>query len=158
VEIEDANAATRVLILEGQPNSVNSIAFSNDDTLLFTGSDDGLNRVWDTHSGELLATLVSLKGSDDWLVATPDGLFDGTASAWKQILWRFDNNMFHYAPVEAYFNDFFYPGLLQEIVAGKRPKPPEGKALARRDRRRPSVKIDPVVTANNAQHPLANRL
>ncbi|HZE70162.1 MAG TPA: caspase family protein [Pyrinomonadaceae bacterium] len=150
VELWDVSAGVQMSSLEGQPNAVNGVAFSNDGKLLFTGSDDGTTRIWDANSGALLAMLVSLKGSGDWLVVTPDGLFDGTAPAWKQILWRFDHNTLHYAPVEAYFNDFFYPGLLQEIFEGKRPKPPEGKALVKRDRRRPTLKIESIKREGNS--------
>jgi WD40 repeat protein len=138
----DINANTKLPDLEAQPNAVNGIAFSNDGKLLFTGGDDGTTRVWDAHSGELLATLIAVSGSNDWIVVTPEGPFDGTAGAWKQMLWRFDHNTFNYAPVESYFNDFFHPGLLQEIFEGKRPPPPQGKELAKRDRRRPAVRVE----------------
>ena len=33
-------------------------------------------------------SLVSFSGSD-WLVANPDGLFDGSPNGWKQVHWRF---------------------------------------------------------------------
>jgi len=142
VVVWNVESRTQVHALSGHSNAVHGLTFNQDGSLLFSGSDDGSTRIWDMRSGAELATLVSLKDGRDWLVATPDGLFDGTPFAWKQLNWRFDNNTFHLAPVEAYFNDFFYPGLLHEILEGKHPPPPEGKELAKRDRRRPSVTID----------------
>lgn len=82
--------------------------------------------IWEASSGDKLATLVNLSGAlnsrgSDWLVVTPDGLFDGSPAAWKQILWRFGGNTFDVMPAETYFNEFYYPGLLGEVMAGKRP-------------------------------------
>jgi len=56
----------------------------------------------------------------DWLVVTPDGLFDGSPAAWKQILWQFGGNTFDVMPAETFFNEFYYPGLLAELMAGKK--------------------------------------
>lgn len=116
-----------------------SLAFNPDDKLLASTQSDGSTLLWDVQSGQLLATLVSLYDGADWLVVTPEGLFDGSPAAWNQILWRYSRNTFDVAPVEWFFNEYFYPGLLADIVSGKRPKPPQ--TMADRDRRQPVVKI-----------------
>jgi uncharacterized caspase-like protein len=90
-------------------------------------------------TGERLATLISMGDGGDWLVVTPDGLFDGSPAAWNQILWRFSRNTFDVAPVETFFNEFFYPGLLSDIAAGKRPKAPRDISLI--DRRQPVIAL-----------------
>lgn len=123
----------------GHANNVTALSYSSDGTLLLTGSDDGTTRVWDATSGATLATLVSFRGGNDWLVVAPDGLFDGSTAAWKQILWRFGNNTFDVMPVEPFFMDFYHPGLLAEILAGKRPKAQTD--LGALDRRQATVKI-----------------
>jgi len=117
-----------------------SLAFSADDRLLASTQGDGSISLWDPKGGSRLATLVSLYDGADWLVATPDGLFDGSPGAWNQILWRYSRNTFDVAPVESYFNEYFYPGLLADIVAGKRPKPPQN--IEQKDRRQPVVRIE----------------
>jgi hypothetical protein len=91
-------------------------------------------KVWELSSGKELASLIALD-ERDWIVVTPDGLFDGSPAAWNKILWRFNNNTFDYAPVEAFFSDFYYPGLLADIFAGKSPKAPSD--IAQKDRRQP---------------------
>ncbi|MBV9087036.1 MAG: caspase family protein [Acidobacteriaceae bacterium] len=116
------------------------VAFSPDDKLLASALSDGSTSLWEVQSGKLLATLVSLYDGDDWLVVTPDGLFDGSPAAWNQILWRYSRNTFDVAPVESFFNEYFYPGLLADIVSGKRPRP--ARAIAEKDRRQPEVKIN----------------
>lgn len=92
------------------------------------------------------ASLISIN-KNDWLVTTPDGFFDGTPTAWKQLIWRFNDNTFDFTAVETYFNDFFYPNLLQDVLNGKSPKPKAGRELEKIDRRQPKVEI--VSTANN---------
>jgi uncharacterized caspase-like protein len=95
--------------------------------------------LWDFNTGELLAVLVSERDSMNWVAVTPDGLFDGSPEAFKNILWRFNGNTFDVSPVEVFFNEYYYPGLLGEILAGKRPKP--ARDIAQKDRRQPQVKL-----------------
>jgi hypothetical protein len=90
-------------------------------------------------------------------VISPDGLFDGSPVAWNQILWRLDHNTFNFTPDESYFNDFFYPGLLQEIMWGKRPMPPAGVDLLTTDRRLPTVNMVLASTPASPREPVATR-
>lgn len=85
-----------------------------------------------------------LLGDNDWLITTPEGLFDGSPGGWKRASWRFNGNTFDNSALELYFRDFFHPNLLQEIIAGKTPKPPGGLDLAKFDRRQPSVLISEI--------------
>jgi WD40 repeat protein len=134
-------------------DAVNALSFSRDGRWLVSGSEDGSARVWSGDRGELLATLVSLRESADWLVVAPDGLFDGSPAAWNQIMWRFEGNTSNVRPVEVFFNEYYAPGLLGEIFAGRRPQ--AAKDITRRDRRQPSVRLSlagapPPSTAPNA--------
>jgi WD40 repeat protein/uncharacterized caspase-like protein len=131
--------------LTGHPGVVNALCFAPSGRWLLSGSEDGSARVWEIGAGEngltaeLAATLVALRSGADWLVVTPDGLFDGAPAAWNQILWRFGRNTHNVAPVEIFFNEFFYPNLLADLLAGRRPIATEDIAL--RDRRQPRVKL-----------------
>ena len=60
-------------------------------------------KLWDVRAGTELASLFSLD-QQDWLVVTPDGLFDGSPSSWNQILWRYNQDTFNVAPIEWFFN------------------------------------------------------
>ncbi|HEY1403903.1 MAG TPA: hypothetical protein VGB05_07245, partial [Pyrinomonadaceae bacterium] len=121
-------------------DAVNALSFSGDGRWLVSGSEDGSVRVWTgDNRGELLATLVSLRESADWLVVAPDGLFDGSPAAWNQIMWRFERNTSNVRPVEVFFNEYYAPGLLGEIFAGRRPQ--ASKDITQRDRRQPQVRL-----------------
>ncbi|HEV2802845.1 MAG TPA: caspase family protein [Pyrinomonadaceae bacterium] len=121
-------------------DAVNALSFSRDGRWLISGSEDGSARVWTGDArGELQATLVSLRESADWLVVAPDGLFDGSPVAWNQILWRFEQNTQNVRPVEVFFNEYYAPGLLGEIFAGRSPR--AAKDITQRDRRQPQVRL-----------------
>ncbi len=124
--------------LTGHTGSVNSLTFNSDGKLLVSGSSDASVKLWDVMAGKELASLFSLD-QQDWLVLTPDGLFDGSPAAWNQILWRFSSNLFDVAPGELFFNDYYHPGLLADLYAGKRPVAPQN--ITQKDRRQPTVQV-----------------
>ncbi|HKR61992.1 MAG TPA: caspase family protein, partial [Pyrinomonadaceae bacterium] len=121
-----------------------SLCFSSDGRFLVVLGANSDKELWETSTGEKLATLVNFGGAinkrdNDWLVVTPDGLFDGSPTAWRQILWQFGGNTFDVTPAETFFNEFYYPGLLAEVMAGKRPHAP--KNISQLDRRQPELKL-----------------
>jgi len=124
---------------------VSGVAFHPTRKLIATQGQDRNQYIWDLESGERLATLVNLDvlndfgGGAEWLVVTPDGLFDGSPAAWQQIMWRFSQNTFDVGPVEIFFNELYYPGLLEEVFSGKRPRAP--RDLQQLDRRQPAIKV-----------------
>ena len=126
--------------LSAHTDAINALSFSRDGRWLISGSEDGSARVWTGDAkSELLATLVSLRESTDWLVVAPDGLFDGSPTAWNQIVWRFEQNTMNVRPVEVFFNEYYAPGLLGEIFAGRSPR--AAKDITQRDRRQPQVRL-----------------
>jgi WD40 repeat protein len=139
VKLWDVSTGAELRTLSGHVGMISSIAFSPNNKYLVSGSDDGSVKVWGVSSGKELASLITLD-ERDWLVVTPEGLFDGSPAAWNKIIWRFGNSTFNYAPVEAFFSDYFYPDLLTDIFADKPPSPPSDIAL--KDLRQPNVKLE----------------
>jgi WD40 repeat protein len=142
IRIWDVKTQSEVRTLVGHTAAVESISFSPDGRLLASASDDGGTFLWDTSTGEHLLTLVSLDDGGEWMVVTPQGLFDGTPPSWNQILWRYNGDTFNVAPIEWFFNEFYYPGLLSDIFAGKRPR--VAQDVSKKDRRQPIVKLSLV--------------
>lgn len=128
--------------LSGHSDVVNSLTFSPTSDWLFSASSDGTVRTWDVASATEVASLMAGKFGKDWLVVTPDGLFDGSPTAWNQVLWRFGGNTFDVAPAEIFFNEFFHPGLLSDILSGKQPE--ANSEIAAKDRRQPQIKLSPA--------------
>ena len=124
---------------------VRDVSFTKDGKALLLVADlqagasnarDTATRIYATATGELLATVIPF-ADGSWVVVTPDGLFDGTPASWARLNWRFGATSV--APVEAFFNEFYYPGLLAELLSGKRPAAPRN--IAQIDRRRPEVAL-----------------
>jgi WD40 repeat protein/uncharacterized caspase-like protein len=142
IKIWDVATQRELRTLTGHTSSIESLDFSPDGRLLASASDDGGTFLWDTKTGEHLLTLISLDDGNEWMVVTPQGLFDGTPVSWNQILWRYNQETFNVAPIEWFFNEFYYPGLLADIFAGKRPK--VAQDVSKKDRRQPVVKLSLV--------------
>ena len=139
IKIWDVAARRELRTLSGHIANVDSIDFSPDSSLLASTSQDGSTFLWDANTGEHLLTLISLDDGGEWMVVTPQGLFDGTPVSWNQILWRYNQDTFNVAPIEWFFNEFYYPGLLADVFAGKRPK--VAQDISKKDRRQPVVKL-----------------
>ena len=142
IKIWDVATRNELRTLTGHTSSIESIDFSPDGRLIASASDDGSTFLWDTKTGEHLLTLISLDDGGEWMVVTPQGLFDGTPVSWNQILWRYNQETFNVAPIEWFFNEFYHPGLLADIFAGKRPKVTQD--VSKKDRRQPVVKLSLV--------------
>ena len=139
IKIWDVENRREIRMLTGHTSNVESMDFTPDGRLLASASDDGSTFLWDTKTGEHLLTLISLDDGSEWMVVTPQGLFDGTPVSWNQILWRYNQETFNVAPIEWFFNEFYYPGLLADVFAGKRPK--VAQDVSKKDRRQPIVKL-----------------
>ncbi len=139
IKIWDLASKRELRTLVGHTSNIESMDFSPDGRLLASAGDDGSTFLWDPNTGEHLLTLISLDDGGEWMVVTPEGLFDGTPSSWNQILWRYNQDTFNVAPIEWFFNEFYYPGLLADVFAGKRPR--VAQDISKKDRRQPIVKL-----------------
>jgi WD40 repeat protein len=95
-----------------------SLAFTPDGTLLFAGGYDGTVRVWETQRGSLVATLVRSTGGE-WVVFTPDGLYDASANGTSLLAWRLKGEIVSASDLP----DMRLPGLLSKLVSGEHPRP-----------------------------------
>jgi WD40 repeat protein len=95
-----------------------SLAFTPDGSLLFAGGYDGAVRMVETQHGSLLATLFR-SATGEWIVFTPDGLYDASPNGASLLDWRLKGQI---APAST-LPDMRQPGLLSMLIAGKRPTP-----------------------------------
>ena len=150
----DVSTGRLLRSLLGHDADVRVVTYSPDGKFLFTCSQDATTKIWREADGSELATMALL-GDGDWMVVTPDGLFDGSPAAWQQIIWRFGDT-FDVAPVELFFADFYYPGLLADILGGKRPAAPSD--LSQKDRRQPQLTLAQEGGTSNATAVAARRV
>ncbi len=122
----DAQTGQKLRSFLGHASVFRFVSFSPDGKQILTGNSDGTIRIWNVATGDELACLINAGGGKDWAVVTPEGLFDGTKGAREKVLFRVGDGL-TVVPLDRFFQDFYYPGLLAEIWRGVRPLP--GKPL-----------------------------
>jgi WD40 repeat protein len=87
---------------------------------------DGATMLWRSDSARPRATLaVMLNGQ--WTVTSPDGLFDGPSGGLSRCYWRVPDTI-DLAPLDAAYNDFFWPGLLRDVFVDAPARGPQAQA------------------------------
>ena len=117
----EVDSGKRLATLSGHTDTIESVAFRPDGRLLMTGSDDNTWRLWDGTTGQPVAEIFYFLDGQDWLVTTPDGLFDGSTGARQRVMYRVGSGL-NVVPVDRFFNSLFRPGLLAEIWRGDQPR------------------------------------
>src|SRR5262249_15485736 len=77
----------------GHPKGVLAVGFRPDGQQVLTGSTDGMTRIWDVATGDELCRLISIEGGKDWVVVTPEGLFDGSKGGREKVCFRMDEGL-----------------------------------------------------------------
>lgn len=119
--------------------------FSPNGQLLASGSQDGTIKLWNSATGQLHATLLTLPevaeqttgnakalsigakalsigakaieaAPGEWFVTTPEGWFDCSANAAQFIRWRVNNQV---VPAERYYRVLRHPQMVQKALRGE---------------------------------------
>ena len=121
----ESRSGRELLTLAGHTSCIGPFAFSRDGSQIVTTSRDGTTRVWSAATGQELAQLLSIDAGKDWLVVTPDGVFDGSENARKKyVRFRDPKDPMKVVPPEQGFADYYHPNLLADILAGHAVAPP----------------------------------
>ncbi|MFI4851244.1 MAG: caspase family protein [Gimesia chilikensis] len=110
-----------MLNLANLRDTIRSLAFNARETLLFVGYGMGIVDIYSMVTGELIATVTLMSDTGEWLISTPDGLFDGTLGARNKICYRFDGELTT-VPVDRFFMDYYSSGLFARVLAGEVPR------------------------------------
>ncbi len=118
----DVESGQALQTLRGHADYILSVAYSPDGRRAVTASYDGMTQLWDLATGDELVRLISVDQGKDWLVVTPEGLFDGTEGGRQAVSFRVGSRL-NVVPVDRFFQDFYRPGLLTDLGRGLRPMP-----------------------------------
>lgn len=119
-----------------------NVLYSADGRVLVSTGLDSTIRLWDPSTSRLLLTALVLDDSSNWVATTPDGLFDGSPEGQRAIFWRVGDRLFS---LEQFFNRFYHPGILSEIM-GPRRKGATNATLPRATAVMATLKPPPQVT------------
>jgi WD40 repeat protein len=117
-----------------QQEFMNGLSFDSSGNYVLAIGNWRLLYVWDWATGELV--LHGSATADGILYTTPEGFFDGPASASKEVCYRIGKGL-NVVPVDRFFQDFYRSGLYSSVLSGNRPIPQArpGKSLP------PTVKL-----------------
>jgi WD40 repeat protein len=121
----DLAAGAPLRTFTGHGGMVYSARFSPDGRLIVTAAQDGV-RLWELATGLELARLAVLRDSNEVVVVTPDGLFDGSRKGRELVAFRLKESG-SVVPLDRLFTDYYQPDLLNEVLRGGHPLP--GRAL-----------------------------
>lgn len=107
----DIEKADTICSFPTNKNIVFSLSFSLDGKYLFSSGQNQIN-IWDVENKKKLARLISFNDSDDWIVSTPDGRFDGTEKGMESLHYVVGNQII---PLESLFENYYTPGLLESV-------------------------------------------
>jgi WD40 repeat protein len=147
VTLWDASSGKERCRLRGLTMWAKSLSFSPDGKIIAGSSEHNLLKFWSVATGKQIATIVST-GGRDWVAVTPEGFFDGTPQGIAHIDWRIGRSLW---PLESFFNEFYQPGLMKDILAKQMSIPDilkergDGRAtldIASKDRRLPQLTLE----------------
>jgi WD40 repeat protein len=114
------------------------VAVNRETSLIAVSFSDGLLELWDSKQRARIAS-IAFTNRPGWIATTPDNLFDVSESAWRDAIWRLEGSTLKYAAIEQFFADFYYPGLVSDLLKGVRPV--NSLRIAKLDPRPPKVTI-----------------
>lgn len=97
---------------KGHRSTIRALAISPDGKFLLSGSSDNSAKIWNTQTGAELATLMAI-GTEDWMVATPDGLFDASPGAMSSLYFVVGLEI---VAMDQLKERYYEPGLLAKVL------------------------------------------
>ncbi len=94
------------------------LALRGDGRLLAAAFAGGVIDLWNTGTKAPAARVHVL--DDGWIVTVPSGHFDTSEQAWHRASWQFGGPGGLRLPFEAFYRDFYQPGLLAEVLVENR--------------------------------------
>lgn len=91
------------------------VAFVGENRIASSGADNAI-RLWDVPSATLLGTVTFSKDGQQWAFIHPSGRFEATEGFQEQMYFMQGTTK---VPLAAYFESYYTPGLLSQILAGQ---------------------------------------
>lgn len=112
INVYDVRNGNKQATLTGATAQVGDMSFYQQDFLFSCGSDNVV-RLWDTRNRVQLAKLIFYETTNDWVIVTPDGRFDGSPNAISQMYYTKGQE---FIPLEQLYEQFYTPNLLEQLI------------------------------------------
>jgi len=111
----DARTGKRLQTFKGHVGPIRCVAFGPDGRTILTGCYDGSTKMWSVATGENLLTWFNFDKGQDWLVVTPDGLYDGSLGGVVKVHYRVGEGP-DLVPAKHLSEQFHRPGLVAAVL------------------------------------------
>ena len=95
-----------------------TLTLRGDNAFVAAGFPGGRVELWNVKERALSARIFLTPNG--WIAATPSGLFDGNDTAWHLASWRFPGSNGAIIPVEAFYRQFYRPGLITDLLTERK--------------------------------------
>ena len=99
-----------------EKENIRAITVTKNNRFMFTNTQEFKVKLWDLETQNIAATLYPIPATGDWAVVMPDGRFDASPAAQKDIYFVKGLNTF---PLEILYEQFYTPKLLPRLLAGE---------------------------------------
>ena len=116
VHLYDLTNGERLHTFKGHRGKVKALAFAPDGAYMASGAEDGQVKIWSIPERKEIATLI-LVDKEDWIVLSPQGLFDASPNAMRLLYYLVDTDkrteIIEFEQLKA---RYYEPGLLQKLL------------------------------------------
>jgi len=138
VKLWDFETGNLINTFNGHTGGVKSVNFSPDGKFIVSSGEDGSVKIWDIATGECKISRYDVPNTNDWVVVTPDGRFDGTDGGMKLLYYV---KGLEVIPLESFYEKFYTPGLAAQVMSGNRDAVFNLQSLGNDIKLPPTVKI-----------------
>ena len=124
----------------GHTAAVNSVAFHPSGKFIFSNGNDNMLKIWSVENLCEIATIIFID-STDWVVVTPNGIFDATENAMNKMHFVFGMEVIEFNQLK---DRYYEPYLLQKLLGyeeGEIRSPSQG---INNLRLYPEIKLNPI--------------
>jgi Caspase domain len=112
-DVYDAVSKKLILALPQPRVAYQGAIFMSNDRYLLTQDED--LKLWDLAKGKLVARMITFQNTNDWIVLSSDGRFDGSEGGLAQLYYVKGQEVL---PLEQLYEGFYTPHLMQQVLAG----------------------------------------
>lgn len=112
ITLWDVRTGEELRTLRGHVGDVNTVAFRSQGDILVSGGNDTKIKLWNVEYGKELGTLYAV-GHHDWVVATPDHLFDASPGALSFMHWVIGLEPIEFSQLQ---DRYYEPGLFSKLL------------------------------------------